>query len=282
MWKTSDGQDEGEFNGFLTVPNQPFRAAVVGMNTAGVAFRSVLATPFEPLSTGLIEQPILPPSLPATQTNQLLGMVAEYRRQLQTRAAQAVSEHPGGVITLARAAVSRITYEPLESTSGTPIGMRLRYSIQFPSRQTIVAVPHVFPVYQPWTWRGLVTMKTLGGTIAPAPQLLGVQSLQDVIIYRAAATYQSGTTYDFTVDMVPDYVTQGTQTGRFCIYEEKFSDRSVWRALIASEVPVPYSLSISDTNTSASIPVFFPQRTFYESFTAGGAFDCGPTPNTRF
>jgi hypothetical protein len=82
--------------------------------------------------------------------------------------------------------------------------------------------------------------------------------------------------------MVPDYVFQGTLSGRFCIHEQKFTNRDVWNALVASQAAVPYSLSISDTETSATIPTFFPQRTFYESFKAGGAADCGPVPNSRF
>jgi hypothetical protein len=48
------------------------------------------------------------------------------------------------------------------------------------------------------------------------------------------------------------------------------------------EYLVDYSLSISDTETVATIPTFFPQRTFFQSFKAGGAFDCGPVPNIRF
>ena len=151
--------------------------------------------------------------------------------------------------------------------------------MQFQSRQTIVAVPLVFPVYQPTTWRGVVEMKPLGGTITPPPQMVGVQSLQGVLVYRAAATYQPGTTSIFTVDLVPDYVFQGTQTGRFCIHEQKVTNRAVWDALIASQAAIPYSISISDTDTHATIPTFFPQRTFHESFAAGGAFDCGPGPN---
>jgi hypothetical protein len=119
-------------------------------------------------------------------------------------------------------------------------------------------------------------MKPLNGTITPAPKLAGVQSLQDVIVYTGAATYQGGATYTFTVDMVPDYVFQGTQTGRFCIYSRGVTNRAVWDA------PVPYSISISDTGTFASIPSFFAQRTLYESFAAAGAFDCGPAPNVRF
>ena len=209
-------------------------------------------------------------------------MMDEYGRELQARSAQTAAQYPDGVIALARAVVSPIAYEPLNSAAGSPTGLRLRYSIQFPVRQTIVAVPLVFPAYQASQWRGVVEMKGLGGTISPAPQMVGVQSLQDVIIYRARATYEAATTYTFTIDMVPNYVFQGTQTGRFCLFEQKFTNRAVWNALIASEAAVPYSLSISDAETSATIPTFFPQRTFYQSFKSAGAVDCGPVASIRF
>src|SRR5439155_1718163 len=264
MWKASDGSTDGEFYGFVTVPNQAFRAAVSGTNTAGAAFRSTLDTLFQPAANGPPEQPVLPAGLSPNQSVQLQGMVAAYRQQLKAQVARASAEHPDGVITLGRAVVSRIVYEPLNSVSGTPIGVRLRYSMQFPSRQTIVAMPHVFPVYQPAAWRGVVAMKSLAGTITPAPEMVGVQSLQDVITYGVAATYQAGTTYTFTVDMVPDYVFQGTQTGRFCIHNQKVTNRAAWEAIMASQAAVPYSISISDTETSANIPAFFPQGTFYE------------------
>ena len=282
MWKASDGLDDGEFYGFVTVPNQPFRAAISGTTTSGAGFRSVLDTVFLPVANGPAEQLVLPPGISANESAQLRAIVDAYSQQMRTRAAQAAAEHPGGMIALARAVVSRIAYEPLNSKTGAPMGMRLRYSIRFPSRQTIVAVPLLFPVYQATTWRGVVEMKPLGGTITPAPQMVGVQSLQDVLVYKAAATYQAGQTYTFTVDMVPDYVFQGTQTGRFCIFEQKVTNRAVWDALIASQAPVPYSVSISDTETSATIPAFFPQRMFHETFAADGAVDCGPAPNIRF
>jgi len=267
MWKASDSSDDGEFYGFLTVPNQPFRVTVSGTDTSGAAFRSVFDNVFQPAATGPQEQ--------------LQDMVAAYRQQLKTRSTLAAAEHPGGVITFARPVVSPITYQPLNSASGNPIGMRLRYSIRFPSTQTIVAVPQVFPAYQATAWRGVVEMKPLGGTVMPPPQVAGVQSLQDVIIYKSATTYQGGKSYTFTIDMVPDYVFQGIQTGRFCIYNQKVTNRTVWDGLMASQAAVPYSISISDVGTFASIPSS-PQRTFFESFAAGGAFDCGPSPNIRF
>src|SRR5262245_61119323 len=170
MWKTSDSSSDGEFNGFFKVPDQPFRAVVTGTTTRGVAFRSSLNTLFQPSPTGPAEQLALPPGTPPNQMAQIESMVAAYRQELHTRAAQAAAEHPDGTITIARAVVSPITYEPLNSVSGAPIGMRLRYSIRFTSRQTVAAVPLVFPVYQQPEWRGVVEMKPLAGTITPAPQ----------------------------------------------------------------------------------------------------------------
>jgi hypothetical protein len=282
MWKASDGATDGEFYGFVTVPRQPFRAVVTGTTKSSAAFRSVFGALLQPAANGPADQPILPPGIPADQAARIESLVDAYRQQLRSRAAQAAAEHPGGVITLAGAVVSVIAYEPLASAAGLPIGMRLRYSIRFPSRQTLTAVPEVFPVYPIAAWRGAVTMKPLTGTIAPAPQMLGAQTLQDVIVYKAGATYQSGVTYNFTMDLVPDFVFQGTQTGRFCIHEQKFTNRALWDALITSPNAVPYSISIADTETVANIPEFFSQRTFHESFSSGGAIDCGPVPNIRF
>ena len=84
------------------------------------------------------------------------------------------------------------------------------------------------------------------------------------------------------VDLIPNYVLQGTQTGRFCINEQTITNRPAWEAIMTSEADVPYSVSIRDTETRANIPAFFPQRTFHATFTAGGALDCSPTGNTRF
>jgi hypothetical protein len=282
MWRASDGSTDGEFHGFVTVPNQPFRVAVTGTTIDGAAIRSVLGTLFQPAAGGPSDPWILPAGIPANQKDQIQRIMETYHQELRARAAQAVADHPGGLIALPRAVVSPIAYEPLTSTSGAQIGIRLRYSIRFPAQQTITAIPHAFPVYQESAWRGMVTMKPLTGTITPMPQMVGVQSLQDVIVYQAAATYRAGVTYNFIVDMTPDFIFQGSQTGRFCIHEQKFTNRAAWNALIASQAAVPYSVTIRDTGTIATIPAFLPQRTFHENFIAAGAFDCGQAPNIRF
>ena len=271
MW--TDSSTDGEFYGFVTVPSQPFRTAISGTTIDGTPFRAIDGAMVHPLASGTAEDSR---QLPGTE-----AMVAAYRQQMKARFDQAKLDHPDGIIRIGRATVSRIAYEPLHSASGMTIGMRLRYSIRFPSRQTINVIPHVFPAYPTSEWRSMVTMKPLSGTITPTPQMVGVQSLQDVVIYGADATYEAGV-YNVTIDLIPDYVFQGTQTRRFCLHEQKFSNRPAWNALIGSAAPIPYSVSIIDTETRATIPSFFPQHMFYEAFRADGAFDCGPTPNIRF
>ncbi len=122
-------------------------------------------------------------------------------------------------------------------------------------------------------------MKPLDGTITPAPKLPNRgEPASDAILYRIPATYQANTTYTFRVDLVPNDVLRGTETGRFCINEQSTANRAARKAILASPDDVRYSVAIRETGTFANIPAFLPQRTLHESFTADGAADCGPTP----
>jgi hypothetical protein len=282
MWKATDSSTEGDFYGIVTVPNQPFRAVVLGTATNGSAIRSAFGSLFQPASNG-VDLPLgIPQGVPVNQAAGIQKMMDEYREQLHAQSKQAAAANPDGTINLTRNVVSPIRYEPLNSTSGVPIGIRLHYSIRFPTQQTVRGVPHMFPEYALPAWRGVVSMKPLTGSITPAPSMIGVQSLPEVVQYEAAATYQAGVTYSFTIDMVPDFVFQGTQTGRFCLFNQKVLNREIWNALISSSDSVSYSVSIADTGTSARIPASYSQRTFHESFVASGAGDCGAVPNVRF
>jgi len=66
------------------------------------------------------------------------------------------------------------------------------------------------------------------------------------------------------------------------VFSQKASNRYVWNALISNAESVSYSVSITDTGTVARIPASYPARTFYQSFVANGARDCGPVANIRF
>jgi len=148
----------------------------------------------------------------------------------------------------------------------------------------IAAVPHVFPWYEAWDWRGVVGMKAVQGSIDPQPEADGGAGVSDVILYNARAHYRAGVTYSITVDLAPDYVIQGQISGSFCMYESKFNGRARtnWEAIRESGAPVKYPVSITDVDFSGEIPLFYPQQTFYEGLVNEGARDCGPQPTTRF
>ena len=111
----------------------------------------------------------------------------------------------------------------------------------------------------------------------------GATSLNDVIVYGARAQFRAGVTYVFSIDMVPDYVYQGTLSRRFCVHDQKFaSNPNPWNALLANAEPPEYSLSWLDTGAVAEIPAFYPQGTLRANFIASGATDCGPVANIRF
>jgi hypothetical protein len=226
---------------------------------------------------------MLPPGMPEEHRQKMAEFVEQYRSELKSRAAQAAADHPGGLITLAKSAVLRMSYEPFYSQSKAAIGIRLKYAVLFGEDATVRIVPHVAPWFQTPDWRGVVEMKGLAGAITPLPEMVGAGALRDVIVYGGAATYRKGVTYEVTVDMVPDYVIQGELSGKFCLYEEKFaSNRERWKALIADTAGVPYNISLFDLDYHATVPAFYSQRALRDGFVKSGAGDCGASSSVRF
>jgi hypothetical protein len=283
FWKVTDSSTDGEFIGFVPVPSQPFRIAAVGTDRRGAAFRVLSRAPVQSVAGGTDEPGLLPPGIPASELGRIQQIIDGARRETSARAARAAREHPGGIIALSGSSLSRIAYEPFTSVAGAPLGLRLRYSLRFDSDSTVIAIPHVFPVYKQYEWRGLVTMKGARGTISPAPGMPGATSLNDVIVYGARAQYRAGVTYTFSIDMIPDYVFQGTLSGRYCVHDQKFASRPApWNALLASSDAPSYSVSWNDIGSTAEIPAYYAQSTLRANFIAAGATDCGPAANIRF
>ena len=283
LWKESDASDSGAFLGLVTIPQQPFRMAAVGTDRRGAIFRVLSRDLIQPPGSGVDEPGLIPPGFPAIEQSKLQKFVDITRQETSARMARAATEHPGGFITLGSSALSRIAYEPFVSPAGAPLGLRLRYSLRFDTDSTVVAIPHVFPVYRLGEWRGLVTMKSAHGTISPAPGMIGATSLNDVIVYSAPALYRAGVTYTFAIDMIPDYVFQGTLSGRYCVHDQKFAARpGPWNALLASSEAPSYSVSWNDLGSFTEIPAYYPQSTLRANFIATGATDCGPNANIRF
>jgi hypothetical protein len=285
MWKTSDASDDGQFAGLLRVPAHPFRCVAVGTDRRGVAFRRAYPRLLRPIANSAPEPDPLPSSLNDPQFAGQLRNALEKERQLtRARADQARNAYPGGVIHLSKVQFLGMSYEPFVSPKGSVLGVRLHYSMVPGADAMIGVVPRVFPWYEMPDWRGVVSMTPVQGSISPQPEAEGVASISDVILYHGRALYHAGVTYSITVDLIPDFVIQGRLSGSFCVYEAKFGGRARerWESVRDSGAAVKYPVSITDIDFAGEIPLFFAQRTFYESFVREGARDCGPQPTNRF
>jgi hypothetical protein len=80
MWKGSDGSSDGEFYGFVTVPNRQFRAAITGTTVNGTPIRAVLNVLFQPAASGPSDIQVFPPGISTAQSAQLQDMVNAYRQ----------------------------------------------------------------------------------------------------------------------------------------------------------------------------------------------------------
>ena len=190
--------------------------------------------------------------------------------------------HPDGTIVAPRIQVSQVTYEPFLSQAGNPLGLRIKYEIQFSADGYYSATPHVFPIYADFQWRGQVTMTVLNESIDPPP----AGDLNNILRYGARAQYKTGVVYHFAVDMVPDYVLYNAGRTRTCIQTRKFegaaASRSAWEAIKNSDVRIRYRVALSEQDFYGETGPFYAQKTFYESFLKEGAVDCGPNPNVHF
>ena len=71
FWKASDSSTSGEFEGFVTIPNQAFSAAAVGADRNGAPFRVLLRAPVQPAAGGADEPGLFPAAFPAAELGRL-------------------------------------------------------------------------------------------------------------------------------------------------------------------------------------------------------------------
>jgi len=258
----------GEYMVLVDIPQQPFRIRAAGVDLTGAAYERVHRRLFQPVAA----KPSAKPADP---------LEAEFLARFEAEK----KLHPDGTITISPIDVSSVGYEPLVVNSNV-IGMRVWYSARFQADGVYSLAPHVFPVYENFDWRGLVTMRVLREKVTPLPEVPEGTPVQNLLQFGAAAKYRSGIDYRVVLEMIPDYIIPNTQQTKFCIYEAKFpaegKNRDSWNQVRGLPTPVEYSVNIPGLNFVGKTEVFHPQRTFYEAFLKQGAFDCGPSPNSKF
>jgi hypothetical protein len=266
----------------LDVPLQPFRFGIRGEDFRGHRFHRVdkeLYTPIE----GNVPPPTLPPEMPSARASVIRRSLDRYANEIQARFEAARQAHPDGIIVLARAEVFEAEYEPLLSSAGHEIGLRLHLAVRFEAEGDYAVTPTFFSQYENSDWRQ-VTLKVLDGFANPRPANIA-EMLDDVLRYGGAAHYLEGQVYRFQFDLAPNYVIRNLARTRYCIYSEYYrviARPGIWDAVQDSAVPTKYRVSISSLDFEAETGDLPPQRDYLESFRREGSSDCGPTPTNRF
>ena len=132
------------------------------------------------------------------------------------------------VIVIPRMEVSNVTYAPLFSPQGRPIGLRIAYDAKF-SNRPVCSTRRWESKGSPSNerWRSQTRMEDMDSTITPRPREAfpairsgDLERHQNQSPHNSGATYryEAGTVYHFTADLVPDSsFTISTETRRASI-----------------------------------------------------------------
>jgi hypothetical protein len=280
-FRIGDGADADEYYLQVEVPAQAFRFRIEGRDSQGRPYASVFPKLFVPLE-GSAPKFEFPAGMNEDQSRRLQKWVIAAEEQTRARFASAEKAYPDGIIRIARWSISAATYEPLVSTLGNVLGVRVHFRVRFESPGNYAASPQLFPLYANFRWRGTVGMTVLDAAVDPA---LAADGAADAVRYGAAAHYEADMDYRFTFDFVPDYVTRNEAGTRYCLNTQGLRNSArlpAWEEIRASEEPVKYRVDIASLNFVSEASAMSPQIAYYEGFLREGALDCGPTPTTHF
>ncbi len=275
--------DSDEYWLQLAVPLQPFRFGIRGEDFRGQQFERLDKHLYTPID-GNVPLPTLPPDLPAARASAMQRSLDKYAAEIQARFEAARRANPDGILLLARAEVLEADYEPLFSSAGHEIGLRLHLVVRFGAEGDYAVAPTFFTEYKNPDWRQ-VTLKLLDGSVSPPPGDVAANILEDLLRYGGTAHYLEGQVYRFQFDLAPNYVIRNITRTRYCInsdYYRAIGQLGPWTAIQDSVAPVRYRVLISSLDFEAETEDLPPQRTYLESFRREGSSDCGPAPTNRF
>lgn len=274
------------FLGMMTVPQKSFRIALSGEATDGRPFRRVSSRLVRPLDRALVPNP-QPEMLPAE--------AQEFRRLIDAAGADAVramkeftEDYAATVIVMPRVVVSNVTYAPLLSAAGRPLGLRVTYDAEFSAPGMHNPELRVEAEYPPATRPGVPWMRVVNSSITPLPRE-AYQPWKEAAIDEDRRTllqstaqyiYQERTVYHFTAELVPDFIGYTRDHPKGCIYWQQYvhspDEHAALMKILNSDAPGSYRLTIRSTaGFVARIANVYGEGTLYRNFEAEGFPDCG-------
>ncbi|MFN2492309.1 MAG: hypothetical protein ABR501_05425, partial [Pyrinomonadaceae bacterium] len=289
--KRNNNLDDGNYDGFMKVPGRPFRVAVSGKDIHGSPYRRTYKRLFRPTRQAPAP-PLVPSGIPSAQAKGMILALKALEHQAIADMEKEVRQNPGGVLVMPRVETSNITYEPLLSEKGNPLGIRIRYDVIFSTDGNYAHSLHVLPSYQIDGFLGLVAMEVINEKIEPSPEPPSYATPQihvdmnTLMKYGTEARFKGGVVYHFLVDLVPDFVVQNVSKTKFCVDEEHYKNKvkpqQVWERMKASSIPIKYRVLVNKFGYAGETEPFHPPKVFYDGFVVEGALKCQPYKNTDF
>lgn len=233
---------------------KPFRVMAKGVDQTGFAFQRIFPTLFQPAADDIVSNP------PREQQLNDLVQNAE-----------------SGPYQVVRTPVKDLVDEPLLSERGLPIGIRIKFSMQFPRDGYYTPLPQVYPERISAGYTGALSLRVHRVEIAPVPE--GSEAML-AVRYFARASYKANQLYRFTVDLVPNYAQYIEQKRSFCIMSKAFSYGSRERFLseVTNDARVRFRVAIMGTDIDGRQPGTTEQsyipNIWYTSFVKDGATEC--------
>jgi hypothetical protein len=239
-FRQSDYSNPQNFFVVIEVPAQPARLMVRGREQSGGAFQRVYPQLFVPQ---------IATASPAPATVPLNPVVT------QAAESPSVPALVTGEYRIVRAQVLSYNDEPLLSANGNPLGIRMQYSVRFPVDGYFAPQPNLYPERITSGYTGALSMRVVRSTVTPQPE--GVLQPNQVL-FAGRTVYQREQVYQFTVDLVPNYVVFNEQKQQYCLATKGFSQagmRERFEREITSEQGLRYRFSISGTGYDGRQPV---------------------------
>ncbi len=234
--------------------SKPFRVMARGMDQTGYPFQRVFPTLFHPGTEDLVT---------AAPRDQQLADLAQNAE--------------AGPYQVVRTPVKDLVDEPLLSESGSPIGLRLKFSLRFPREGFYTPVPQVYPERISFGYTGALSLRVHRVEVVPVPE--GAQATL-AMRYLSRASYKANQLYRFTIDMVPNYAQYNEQKRSFCIMSKAFSYGSRERFLseVTNETRARFRIAIMGTDLDGRQPGTTEQsyipNLWYTSFLKDGSAEC--------
>jgi hypothetical protein len=285
-FRQSDYSIPYNFTLLLDTPDRPFRVAARGRDKSGKSFQRVIGW--------LIRPQVSDPSMAA-----IAGAAAGTNPRAE--GAQAREENQGQVWTpqewnqnvvegeykVIRAQIVNWSDEPLLTDKGNPIGIRIKYSIRFPVDGSYSPFPSLYPDRAGRGFTGALGMRVYKGSVDPAPD--GAQKSSQWL-FGGRGTFKAGVVYNFTVDLIPNYISFNEQKGVFCLQTKAYIQsggpagpgghpglRERFEREVMSDTKIRYRISISGIDLDGQ-PLLtesnYPPNAWYQSYRREGAVDC--------